>query len=107
MDDFMLVALIACFVFGLIGAYIAGEKNRSGLEGFLFGFFLSIIGLIIIGILPTIEKKKEQRERTQEEIVKAKLLYEKSKKQQDNFVLIIFGLIILGFIISYFVGMNK
>lgn len=36
--DFMLIALLAGFIFGLIGAYIAGEKNRSGIEGFYLGF---------------------------------------------------------------------
>lgn len=37
---------------GAIGAWIAKEKGRDRVEGFLLGFFLSIPGLLIEGLLP-------------------------------------------------------
>ena len=59
---------------GLIGLYIAKEKNRSQTEGFLFGFFLSIIGVIIVALLPT--KKKKQ---------KHWILFSDEKSERDPF----------------------
>ena len=55
----MIIGLTAlALIMGLLGRYVAKEKNRSGLEGFLFGFFLSILGIIIVALLPTIEKEE-------------------------------------------------
>jgi hypothetical protein len=45
------------FIFGAIGRYISVQKKRSLLEGYLFGFFLGPIGLIIIALLPTGNKE--------------------------------------------------
>ena len=44
------------FIFAVIGAYIADEKGRDTAEGALFGFFLGIFGVIIVGLLPNKEK---------------------------------------------------
>jgi uncharacterized membrane protein YeaQ/YmgE (transglycosylase-associated protein family) len=48
--------LIAGVITGLIGLWIAKEKGRNGGEGFLLGFLLSVIGLIVEGLLPEIAK---------------------------------------------------
>jgi len=48
----LIAGFIAGFITGLIGIYITKKKGRSPLEGFLFGFFLSILGLIIVLLLP-------------------------------------------------------
>lgn len=45
--------IIAAIVFGLLGRYIAKQKNRSGAEGFWLGFLFSALGVIIIALLPT------------------------------------------------------
>lgn len=39
-------------IFGFVGRYVSIQKNRSKTEGFLFGFFFSIFGLLIISLLP-------------------------------------------------------
>jgi len=49
--------IIAAIVFGLLGRYIAKQKNRSGAEGFWLGVFFSALGVIIVALLPTKEEK--------------------------------------------------
>lgn len=53
-----LYLLIHCVILGLFGRYVALQKNRSAGEGFLFGFFLSIVGVLIITLLPNKHKIK-------------------------------------------------
>ena len=47
-----LVVLVVAAVFGLICAAIAARKNRSRIGYGLLGFFLPLIGLIVIAVLP-------------------------------------------------------
>ena len=47
--------IIAAIVFGLLGRYIAKQKNRSGAEGFWLGVLFSALGVIIVALLPTKE----------------------------------------------------
>ena len=47
--------VISAIVFGLLGRYIAKQKNRSGAEGFWLGFLFSALGVIIVALLPTKE----------------------------------------------------
>ena len=49
--------LIAAIVFGLLGRYIAKQKNRSGAEGFWLGVLFSALGVIIVALLPNKEEK--------------------------------------------------
>lgn len=66
--EYILLYLIVALGCGLLGQYMAKEKNRSKGEGFAFGFFLGIFGVIIVGLLPTKEAKKVVRvEPAQEE----------------------------------------
>ena len=53
----LIVAIVAAIIFGLIGRYVAKEKNRSEADGFIGGFFLGPIGIIIVALMPTLEKK--------------------------------------------------
>jgi|TARA_B110000914_G_C15310904_1_gene375626 hypothetical protein len=56
----VIIILIALsLIMGFLGRYVAMEKNRSAAEGFLIGFLFSILGIIIIALLPTKEKKSE------------------------------------------------
>ena len=57
MEYFLLYSILALGC-GILGQYMAKEKNRSQGEGFAFGFFLGILGVIIIGLLPTKEAKE-------------------------------------------------
>ena len=38
----IIISVVAGFITGYIGMYVAKEKNRSGSEGFWFGFLLKI-----------------------------------------------------------------
>ena len=49
--------VIAAIVFGLLGRYIAKQKNRSGAEGFWLGVLFSALGVIIVALLPNKEEK--------------------------------------------------
>jgi hypothetical protein len=49
----LLIIFIPAILFGLLGRYVAKQKGRESVEGFLFGFFLSILGIIIVLLLPT------------------------------------------------------
>jgi len=51
--DYALLAILSCSVIsGLFALSVAGFKNRRVLEGFLLGFFLPVLGLIIEACLP-------------------------------------------------------
>ena len=50
---------IHCIILGFFGRYVALQKNRSASEGFLFGFFLSAVGILIIALLPNKDKSKK------------------------------------------------
>ena len=72
MGDLILMSVVAGVVTGFIGRYVAKEKNRSGSEGFWFGFLLSLVGIIIVALLPTkeanvVSKKAELTEEQLEE----------------------------------------
>ena len=48
--------VISAIVFGLLGRYIAKQKNRSGAEGFWLGVLFSALGVIIVALLPNKEE---------------------------------------------------
>jgi hypothetical protein len=54
LTDFF-ITIIASLITGTIGVRIADSKGRSGKEGFLLGFFLSVVGIIIEAVLPRAE----------------------------------------------------
>ena len=51
--------LAVAVVMGGLGAYFSEKKGRTHLEGFLMGFLLGLIGLLIVLALP--KKKKEDQ----------------------------------------------
>ena len=66
---FIGLGFILAIIMGILGRYVAKEKNRSKSEGFWIGFLFSILGVIIVALLPTKEKKEEVKEsETQGEI---------------------------------------
>ena len=48
--------LVAGFVFGLLGCYISGQKNRPVFEGLAMGFLFGPLGVLVAALLPTIPK---------------------------------------------------
>ena len=55
----LLLGIASMTVFGGFGAYIAGQKGRDEGEGMIFGALLGPIGLIVVAILPNVDKTKE------------------------------------------------
>lgn len=83
LGGYLIIVFIAAIIMGFIGVYVSKSKNRSGWEGFLFGFFLSILGIIIAALLPTIKKEKPAEltaEEKEEMELKAKVLKQKADK---------------------------
>ena len=52
---YIIGGLVSAVVFGLISRYIAQSKGYEG--GFFWGFFLGIIGLLVVGFRPDISGK--------------------------------------------------
>jgi hypothetical protein len=50
-------AAYSVLVCGTFGAYVAGQKGRGRLEGFMFGFLLGPLGVVAVACLPTIESR--------------------------------------------------
>lgn len=53
------------FFFGLftalLGGYVAKQKNRSLVEGAILGFLFSLIGVIILALLPNQDASKKKK----------------------------------------------
>ena len=87
--------VISAIVFGLLGRYIAKQKNRSVAEGFWLGFLFSALGVIIVALLPTKDTNSQQNKYV-EKSNKRKLLY---------YDMIVFGivLVIIYYLIKTFI----
>lgn len=78
MEEFYTYIFGAAIVCAIVGNYIAKQKNRSTTEGVLFGLIGGIVGLIIVALLPTKEKKtstteqEQRKEPTPQQIQKSK-----------------------------------
>ena len=53
-------AVIFAFITGFLGRYIAKQKGRSGAEGFWIGFLFSLLGVIIVALMPTVYKTEKK-----------------------------------------------
>ena len=86
MSDIIIISVVAGVVTGFIGRYVAKEKNRSGSEGFWFGFLLSLVGIIIVALLPTREAKVAPKkvELTEEQLEDKKKRFEKAQKENTK-----------------------
>ena len=76
-DSFYVFIFLSSVITGLIGRYVALQKGRSLSEGFIFGFFLSFIGVIIVAVLPNIEVLRNDNDST-------KRLNEKSNNDSSS-----------------------
>ena len=107
----MIIGLTAlALIMGLLGRYVAMEKNRSKAEGFWLGFLFSILGVIIIALLPTIEKEKPTEltdERRKEMELKADALKVKGKELKTLYVgYFIFVVVLLFLYLTYLYYLN-
>ena len=92
---FIGLGFILAIIMGLLGRYVAIEKNRSQSEGFWLGFLFSILGVIIVALLPTKEKqtiKPKEESISDEEIERIKEM----RKGEDK----VFGDVMLWFLIT-------
>jgi hypothetical protein len=55
--DLLGIALVVGAICGGISYNLAWKKNRSGLEGFCWGFCLGVIGLVVVALLPAGEPR--------------------------------------------------
>ncbi len=55
MTEFIIivVAILYLFLTALLGFYVAYQKGRSQMEGFIFGLLFGPLGLLIVACLPT------------------------------------------------------
>lgn len=53
---YLMILLMAGLVFGMMGSYVADTKGRPSGEGFIFGFMLGPIGILIVVLLPSVAK---------------------------------------------------
>ncbi len=63
----MAIQLIVMTVCGVIAAVIASHKGRSVAGWFFGGFFLGLIGVIIVACLANVKEQKAHREQTERE----------------------------------------
>ena len=54
------IVIISAVVTGLLGRYIGKQKGRSGSEGFWIGFLFSLLGVIIVALLPNAYKTEKK-----------------------------------------------
>ena len=105
---------IVALVTGFIGQYVAKEKNREQGEGFILGFLLSVLGIIIVALLPT--KTLNQQTQVTKELTEEEkaLLAEKERKRAEQQIVLnkrrvkvnyILGIIVLLFAIGALVMM--
>ena len=106
------ILILSSFIMGFLGSYVAKEKNRSGTEGFLLGLLFSIIGVIIVALLPTKEKskeivisdeEKERIKREEEELMKKKDEERKEMMRKESKVfekIMLWGIIVIIGVVS-------
>ncbi len=80
------IGILMSFIMGFLGRYVAKEKNRSKAEGFWLGFLFSILGVIIVALLPTKEKPKEVliSDKEKERIKREEEQWKKNKRYDDE-----------------------
>jgi hypothetical protein len=64
---FILVLVLIRVVVGIASAAIANHKGRSVVGWFFGGFFLEIIGLIIVAVLPNLKQQQAEKQQAQRE----------------------------------------
>lgn len=69
MDDggVLVFQLVVGLVFGFVAAAIASGKGRSGVGWFFGGFFLGLIGVIIVACLSNLKEEQDRQARDREE----------------------------------------
>lgn len=79
----MEMQLFIMFIFGVICAFIASSKGRSGIGWFFLGFFFPLIGLILILVLSDLnaEQQKQQSMLNEQRRLREQLRQERLRNQ--------------------------
>lgn len=59
MNLLIFLACVSCFVFSIVGAYVANQRGRSPLEGLLLGGLLGVFGVLVVACLPRTGSPRE------------------------------------------------
>lgn len=106
MGEVLIYIVVGGIITGFLGSYISSEKNRGGAEGFFIGFLFSLLGVLILALLPN-KSKKQTKELTEEQ---KRIRQEKIKKGQDVVVRnnkILFGVVVLFLIVAFLLFLRK
>jgi hypothetical protein len=63
----LVAQLVVLIVFGCIASAIASSKGRSTVGWFFAGFFLHLIGIVIVAVLPNLKEQKFKEEAMERE----------------------------------------
>lgn len=77
------IIFISALLTGFIGQYVAKEKNREQGEGFILGFLLSVLGIIVVALLPTKSKNRQLRTTQEPSEEEKEAIIEKQKKLEE------------------------
>jgi len=62
-----LIQLVLLTVFGVVASVIANSKGRSTVGWFFGGFFLGVVGVVIVAVLPNLKVQREKEARIERE----------------------------------------
>jgi hypothetical protein len=79
MDPGLVINLIVAVIGGVITAIIARHKGRNIVGWFIFGFFLPLIAIIVVAVLPNLN---EQRARSTRQIIEQRRLREQLRQER-------------------------
>lgn len=65
--DMLLIQLIVMGITGAIAAAIANSKGRNAFGWFFAGFFIGLIGIIIVAVLPNLNEQRHKDARIERE----------------------------------------
>mgnify|MGYP006311808717 CR=1 FL=1 len=79
----LIFQLILLVIFGALAAAIAAGKGRSAVGWFFGGFFLGLIGVIVVAVLPNVkaQQEKEQHAEAERRRLREQLRQERMKNE--------------------------
>lgn len=103
--EYIILLFVIALITGLIGQYVAKEKKREQAEGFILGFLLSVLGILIVALLPTQSSNQQPQviqELTEEEkvaLAEKQRQFEEARKRGQKIVKrnnnILFGIVVV------------
>lgn len=76
--------IVDAIFFGVLTAHLSNEKGRGWKSGFWYGFFLSILGLVYVAMLPMTYEEEAARKMAIDRIIAEQNKSSLSKAQQNS-----------------------